>query len=103
MQIRDYVLRRLMILPLLIFMTSIIVFALSRAGGSPIGIYLSHEMTQEEVEQLEERFHLNDPLPIQYVYWAGGVLRGDLGWSGVAAAPVADVFPRKQSSSPPTM
>jgi peptide/nickel transport system permease protein len=99
MQIRDYVMRRLLILPLLIFLTSIIVFTLSRAGGSPIGIYLSHEMTQEEVEQLEERFHLNDPLPVQYVYWAGGVLRGDLGWSGVAAAPVADVFPRKLTAT----
>jgi ABC-type dipeptide/oligopeptide/nickel transport system permease component len=99
MQIRDYVLRRLMILPLLIFLTSIIVFTLSRAGGSPIGIYLSHEMTQEEVEELEDRFHLNDPLPVQYVYWVGGVLRGDLGWSGVAAAPVAEVFPKKLTAT----
>jgi peptide/nickel transport system permease protein len=98
-QIRDYVLRRLMILPLLLVGTSIIVFALTRIGGSPIGIYLSHEMNQAEVAQLEERFHLNDPLPVQYVYWASGVLRGDLGWSGVAAAPVTEVFPAKLAAS----
>jgi peptide/nickel transport system permease protein len=71
------------------------VFALTRIGGSPIGIYLSHEMTPEEVEQLEERYGLNDPLPVQYVAWAGGVLRGDLGWSGVAVAPVTAVFQDK--------
>jgi ABC-type dipeptide/oligopeptide/nickel transport system permease component len=99
MQIRDYVLRRLLVLPILIVGTSIVVFALSRAGGSPIGIYLSHEMTQEEVAELEERFHLDDPLPIQYLYWVGGVARGDLGWSGVAAAPVADVFPKKLAAT----
>jgi ABC-type dipeptide/oligopeptide/nickel transport system permease component len=99
MQIRDYVLRRLLILPILIVGTSIIVFALSRVGGSPIGIYLSHEMTQAEVEQLEERFHLNDPMPVQYVYWAAGVLRGDFGWSGVAAAPVTQVFPQKLAAT----
>lgn len=99
MQIRDYVLRRLMILPLLVVGTSIIVFALTRVGGSPIGIYLSHEMNQEEVAQLEERFHLNDPLPVQYVYWVTGVVRGDLGWSGVAAAPVTEVFPAKLAAS----
>ncbi|MGH9051854.1 MAG: ABC transporter permease, partial [Acidimicrobiia bacterium] len=89
------ILRRLMILPLIVVGTSIIVFALSRMGGSPIGIYLEHEMTPEEVAELEERYGLNDPLPVQYVAWAAGVLRGDLGWSGVAAAPVTEVFPSK--------
>ena len=92
MQIRDYVLRRLTILPVLIIGVSIIVFALTRIGGSPIGIYLSHEMTQEEVAEVEERFHLDEPVPVQYFYWASGLLQGDLGWSGVAAAPVTDVF-----------
>jgi len=91
-QIRDYILRRMMVLPLLVVGVSIIVFGLTRIGGSPIGIYLSHEMSQDEVAQLEERFHLNDPVPVQYFYWASGVLQGDLGWSGVAAAPVTEVF-----------
>jgi peptide/nickel transport system permease protein len=99
MQIRDYVLRRLMVLPLLIVGVSIIVFSLTRIGGSPIGIYLSHEMNAEEVAELEEKFHLNDPVPVQYYYWASGVLTGDLGWSGVAAAPVTDVFPDKLAAT----
>ncbi len=99
MQIRDYVLRRLLILPVLIVGVSIIVFSLTRIGGSPIGIYLSHEMSAEEVAEVEERFHLDEPLPVQYVYWAGGVLRGDLGWSGVAAAPVTEVFPDKLAAT----
>jgi ABC-type dipeptide/oligopeptide/nickel transport system permease component len=99
MQIRDYIIRRLMVLPILIIGTSIVVFALTRVGGSPIGIYLSHEMTPEEVEQIQDRFHLNDPLPVQYFYWARGVLTGDLGWSGVAAAPVTQVFPAKLAAT----
>ena len=99
MQIRDYVLRRLMVLPLLIVGVSIIVFSLTRIGGSPIGIYLSHEINAEEVAELEEKFHLNDPVPVQYYYWASGVLTGDLGWSGVAAAPVTDVFPDKLAAT----
>src|SRR5918999_4117031 len=99
MQIRDYILRRLLVLPILIIGTSIVVFALTRIGGSPIGIYLSHEMSPEEVAQIEERFHLNDPLPVQYFYWARGVLSGDLGWSGVAAAPVTEVFPNKLAAT----
>lgn len=99
MQIRDYLIRRLMVLPILLIGVSIIVFALTRIGGSPIGIYLSHEMTPEEVEQLEERYGLNEPLPVQYVAWAGGVLQGDLGWSGVAVAPVTAVFGDKLTAT----
>ena len=99
MQVRDYVLRRLITLPLLIIGTSIVVFGLTRVGGSPIGIYLSHEMSPEEVTEIEERFHLDEPLPVQYYYWISGVVQGDLGWSGVAAAPVVEVFPDKLAAT----
>ena len=58
MQIRDYLIRRLMILPILLIGVSLIVFTLSRVGGSPIGIYLSHEMTPDEVAEIEERYGL---------------------------------------------
>jgi len=90
MQIREYLLRRLMIFPLIIVGTSLIVFTLSRVGGNPIAIYLEHEMSPAEVAELEERYGLNDPLPIQYVAWARGVLTGDMGWSGVSAQPVTE-------------
>lgn len=99
MQLRDYILRRLMILPILILGVSIVVFTLTRVGGSPIGIYLSHEMSPDEVAEIEARYGLDKPLPIQYLNWAGGILRGDFGWSGVSAAPVADVFPNKLAAT----
>lgn len=92
MQLRDYIIRRLMILPFLIFGVSVIVFTLTRIGGSPIGVYLSHEMNAAEVAALEERFHLNEPLYVQYWYWLKAALSGDFGYSGVASAPVSEVF-----------
>jgi ABC-type dipeptide/oligopeptide/nickel transport system permease component len=95
MQIRDYLIRRLMILPVLLIGTSIIVFTLTRVGGSPVGIYLSHEMTAEEVAEIEERFGLDEPLPMQYFYWISGVVQGDLGWSGISVAPISEVMPEK--------
>jgi ABC-type dipeptide/oligopeptide/nickel transport system permease component len=98
-QLRDYILRRLMVLPVLIIGVSIVVFTLTRISGSPIGIYLSHEMTPAEVAEIEARFHLDEPVPVQYLYWARGVLQGDLGWSGVAAAPVTQVFPDKLAAT----
>jgi len=93
MQVREYVSRRLLKLPLVLFAVTVAVFGLSRMGGSPIAIYLEHEMSPEEVAALEERYGLDEPLPMQYVAWLGGVLRGDLGWSGVSVAPVSEVLP----------
>jgi ABC-type dipeptide/oligopeptide/nickel transport system permease component len=95
MQVRDYVIRRLLKLPLVLFAVTVIVFGLSRMGGSPIAIYLEHEMSPVEVEALEERFGLDESLPMQYVSWVAGVFRGDLGWSGVSVAPVSEVLPAK--------
>ncbi len=30
---------------------------------------------------LREKLHLDEPLPVRYAYWVGGVLQGDLGES----------------------
>jgi ABC-type dipeptide/oligopeptide/nickel transport system permease component len=95
MQVRDYVIRRLLKLPLVLFAVTVIVFALSRMGGSPIAIYVEHEMSPAQVQALEERFGLDESLPVQYLSWAAGVFRGDLGWSGVSVAPVSEVLPAK--------
>ncbi|HEX2404984.1 MAG TPA: ABC transporter permease [Acidimicrobiia bacterium] len=94
-----YIGRRLLALPFVILAVSILVFTLTRIGGSPIGSYLEPGMTPEEIAALEERFNLDEPLPIQYLAWLGGVFRGEFGWSAVAAAPVIAVFPQKIAAS----
>lgn len=96
---RQYIVRRLLALPFVVLAVTILVFVLTRVGGSPIGLYLEPGMTDQEVAQLQARFHLNDPLPLQYLYWLGGVVRGDLGWSAVSAAPVTQAFPSKLAAT----
>lgn len=86
-------------MPFVILAVSILVFGLTRLGGTTIGPYLEPGMTDEEIAALEERFNLDEPVPMQYVAWLGGVFRGDLGWSAVAAAPVTEVFPKKLAAS----
>jgi len=97
--VHRYIGRRLLGLPVVILMVSILVFALTRIGGSPIGVYLEPGMTAEEIAALEERFNLDEPLPMQYVAWLGAAVRGDLGWSAVSAAPVVDVFKQRIPAS----
>ncbi len=99
MQVRDYVIRRLLALPFLVLVATLIVFSLMRVGGSPIAAYLEPGMSREEVQRVEERFGLDEPLPVQYLAWIAGVFRGELGWSAVANQPVAKVFPNKLAAT----
>lgn len=99
MTIRQYVLRRLALLPLIMLGVSVIVFTLTRFTGSPVGIYANPNMSAEEVAALEARYRLDEPIPIQYWYYLTGVLRGDLGYSGVSVAPVTDILPLKLAAT----
>ena len=92
MQIRDYLLRRLALLPVIMLGVSVIVFTLTRFTGSPVGIYASPNMSPDEIAALEARYLLDQPIPFQYAAWIGGLFRGDLGWSGVSVAPVTEVI-----------
>ena len=49
---------------------SIVIFTISRiVPGDPARISLGANATEEAVALLREEMHLNDPLPMQYVYW----------------------------------
>ncbi len=99
MQIRQYVVRRILLLPLIMLGVSVIVFTLTRFSGSPVGIYATPNMSPEQVAALESRYRLDEPIPVQYFYWLSGVFRGDLGWSGVSVAPVTEVVPLKLAAT----
>lgn len=47
------------------------------------------DVTLEEVAALRAELGLDEPLPLQFLHWLGGVLRGDLGTSFASGAPVA--------------
>jgi peptide/nickel transport system permease protein len=97
--VHRYIARRLLAFPFVVLAVSILVFGLTRLGGTTIGPYLEPGMTEQEIAALEERFNLDEPVPMQYLAWLGGVVRGELGWSAVAAAPVTVVFRQKIAAS----
>ena len=63
------------------------------APGGPMAIYaMSPNVDQAELDRIEERLGLNDPLPIQYVRWLKGMLTGDWGLSYKFGRKVAAVL-----------
>lgn len=75
------ILRRLAVAIPLLLIISFGVFALVHlAPGDPVRALLgARPSTPATVEAIRERYHLNDPLIVQYVKWLGQVLQGDLG------------------------
>lgn len=79
-----YVIRRASFLVPVLFAVSIAVFvALRFMPGDITVILLGTEATPEQVADLRADLGLDKPIPVQYVEWLSGVLRGDLGESYV--------------------
>ena len=69
----------------------------------PMNIFENPEVPLEVQEKLEDKFHLNDPLPVQYFYFMEGIVTGlDFGIS-IKLRPGLDVFPIMIERLPPTM
>src|SRR5437660_8181850 len=65
--------------PLLLGM-SVLIFGLMRlVPGDPAVAVLGYKATPEGIAALREAFHLDDPIPEQYLRWLGAAARGDLG------------------------
>lgn len=88
-----YLFRRLVLLiPTLVGM-SFFIFAMVRLLPGDIVdalVGMDPTITEEQKFQLRASFGLNDPWPVQYVKWVGGMARGDLGLSFRSREPITD-------------
>lgn len=77
----SYIAKRVIFMPLPILLVSAVVFTVMRLTGNPVDIYLNVDRTQEQVEALTARLHLDEPLPVQFGIYLRDVLSGDFGQS----------------------
>ncbi|MDR1948079.1 MAG: ABC transporter permease [Spirochaetaceae bacterium] len=79
---KRFIVKRLLGLVPVLFILSVIVFAfIHLIPGDPARVMLGDKVTEVEVEALRESMHLNDSIPVQYIKWISGVLRGNFGAS----------------------
>jgi ABC-type dipeptide/oligopeptide/nickel transport system permease component len=68
-------------------------FAIRLLPGDPATLLISQGGgSAEDIALLREQLGLDDPLPVQYLRFFGGVVQGDLGVSLVSHRPVADAI-----------
>src|ERR1700681_713978 len=89
----NYLLQRLATLVPTLFFVSILIFGLQQLlPGDPALILAGEDRDPTVIAHLHERLHLDKPLPVRYLYWAGGVLKGDLGESVRIQKPVRELI-----------
>lgn len=76
-----FVLRRLVQTAFTAVLVSLIVFAMARLTGDPTLTLLPTEATEQDRNFFRKQYGLDRSLPVQYLTYAGNVLKGDLGVS----------------------
>ena len=77
-----YILRRLVLMVPVAFLVTIGVFVLVRISpGDPALTFAGEERDPATIAAIREEMGLNQPVPVQYVFWLAHVAQGDLGRS----------------------
>ncbi|MEJ7706123.1 MAG: ABC transporter permease [Nocardioidaceae bacterium] len=90
--IAAFIVRRLLLGVVVLFLVSILVFVATQALGDPARAILGRNATPASLAALREELHLDQSVLGQYLTWAGGLLHGDLGNSLAAQQPVTQLL-----------
>ena len=88
-----YTIKRLALLPILLFLLSALVFSLVMFLGpyERLAVYIPEASTTNinvPLDELITRYGLDRPFYVQYFEWLKGIFSGNLGWSPTARMPV---------------
>ncbi|MBP2551527.1 peptide/nickel transport system permease protein [Neorhizobium galegae] len=93
-----YILWRFMVMiPTLVLISMLIFTIIELPPGDYFESYveelkaIGEKADMQEIEALRARYGFDQPLPIRYVHWVGGMLTGDFGYSFEYRMPVTDV------------
>lgn len=96
MSLFNYIVRRVLLLLLVLFGVSLIVFTIMMIipPGQRVAVYVTNaeRVTPQQLDELIVKYGLRDPAPVQYVRWISNLVRGDFGYSVTASAPVIEAF-----------
>jgi peptide/nickel transport system permease protein len=95
-----YLFRRLVYLALTLFVSSAIIFLITRwLPGDVCRVILGREAGSEAVAACRLELGLDDPLPVQYARWAVSFVQGDWGASFSARAPIFPLLVQRTRNS----
>jgi peptide/nickel transport system permease protein len=98
--VSGFVVRRVLLGVLVLFLVSVVVFAATQAlPGDPALAILGRSATPQSLAALRRQLHLDQPVLSQYWSWIVGLLHGNLGKSLAAQEPVTTLLGPKLVNS----
>jgi peptide/nickel transport system permease protein len=95
---KRYVLRRLLgMIPTLAVISIIVFVVIQLPPGDIVSATLDQlassglDMSDERIQNMRAQYNLDQPLPLQYLYWIGNFITGDMGFSYLFARPVNEL------------
>lgn len=89
MNMKTFLVRRLLPLPLVLLGVTVLIFVISYVmPGDPVFLALGDRATAAQRDAMRIQLGLDQPLPVQYLRYLGGLIQGDLGTSFVTKRPV---------------
>jgi len=91
-----YLINRLVSIVPTVFFVTILIFGLQQLlPGDPARMLAGEDQDPTVIAYLQKKMHLDEPLPVRYVYWISGVFQGDFGESVRIQKPVLDLILEK--------
>jgi peptide/nickel transport system permease protein len=91
-----YIARRLAVLVPTLFVVSVLIFGLQQLlPGDPALALAGEEQDPVAVAAIRAKYHLDQPVAVQYGIWIGNALRGDFGESLRNRIPVSELLASK--------
>jgi peptide/nickel transport system permease protein len=89
----QFIVRRLLLtIPVLIGIVFVVFFLARILPGDPCYQALGQRATQEACEAFDERYGLNEPIPVQFGIFVSDLLHGDLGTSIAYGRPISEIL-----------
>ena len=97
---RRFIIRRLLLIILVLFLVSVIVFFITSViPGDTAQAMLGQAATPTSLAALRHRLGLDQPPPLRYLLWLGNLLRGNLGDSPTMQLAIAPLLLSKLANS----
>jgi peptide/nickel transport system permease protein len=75
-----YIIRRLLYSAVVLVLASFLVFTFVTVSGDPLaGLRISPNVSEQTVQNVIDRKHLDDPIPKRYLYWAQDAVTNQFG------------------------
>lgn len=82
MKLSTFIFKRILMSVIVLLGLSVVIFVIARIiPGDPARLALGPTATDKALAVFREENHLNEALPLQYIYWISGVVSGDFGMS----------------------